>query len=173
MSKILSPETYRIYVKNFESGNLLNICQKFWVWKLIEYMAKILSLETYWIYVKNFDIYFESGNLLNICQKFESRNLLNISQKFWVWKLIEYMSKILSPETYWKILSLETYWIYCKNFESRNLYGRNFELIYQKMWDLFQKILRFLTEQYWDFKYLIPFNCEQNNDIKLIYNIYP
>ena len=28
--------------------------KKFWIWKLIEYMAKIFSLETYWIYGKKF-----------------------------------------------------------------------------------------------------------------------
>ena len=61
-----------MYGGNFESGNLLNTWLKFWVWKLIEYMAKILSLDTYWIHTENFG----SGN-------------------------IESLQKILCLENYW------------------------------------------------------------------------
>ena len=180
--KILSPETYWIYGKNFESGNLLNIWQKLVVWKLIEYMVKILRVFTkkfwnffqkvlryflktfwvqkHWIYGKH----FESWNLFNTWQKLWDIFLkifrfftmkfwdFAIWQKFWVCKLIEYMAKILS---------LETYWIYGKKFEifyqkSLRFFSEDFEIFSKKFWvwkliESMAKILRFFTNKFWNF----------------------
>ena len=126
--KIFSLETYWIHTEKFESGNELNTCQKFWVWKLIEYMAKILSgniesmakilsLETYWIQWSKFwvwklsawfSISFQTQNFRG--KNFESGNLLNTWLKFWECN-IEYMGKNFQ----WK------HWIHSKNFGSGNL----------------------------------------------------
>ena len=92
--KILSLETYWIYGKNFESGNLLNIWQKLGVLKLIEHMAKIRSLETYWIYGKNFESFYQ-------------KILRGFFKKF--------------KDLFENIFSPETYWIFGKNSKSGNL----------------------------------------------------
>ena len=121
------PRNFEIFyqkILRFFSENYETFTKKFWVWKLIEFWN--FFKKKFEIFLENFEIFYEK--ILRFVKDFESGNLLETyAQKFWdflpwkfeiffkkisVWRLIEYMAKILS---------LETYWIYVKNFESGNL----------------------------------------------------